>query len=70
AVPDNVTLTLYDMQGHIVRTLKAADPTERGSHRVAWDLRYRTGMLAPPGTYFCALRAGGEMTVRKLVILR
>ncbi len=60
-----IWLTVRDDQGHVVRKLDG--PTQKGFHRVAWDLRYpspqavdeqsntpineASGMMAAPGTY-------------------
>ncbi len=44
--PPSVMLTVRDATGNVVRRLTG--PTAAGMHRVAWDLRYPSGQLAPP----------------------
>jgi hypothetical protein len=66
----NVTITIHDMQGRIVRVLRNGEATSAGRHEATWDLRYRAGLLAPPGTYLCTLLWREVTVARKLVLLR
>ena len=65
-----VSLTLYDMQGRLIRTLRQGELESSGPHVVPWDLRDADGIRAPTGSYVCALRTGGMTVVRKLVVVR
>lgn len=60
----HVTVGVYDVAGHRVRTLADAD-FAAGEHGVTLD----GGALAP-GTYFAALRVGGTVASRTLLLVR
>jgi hypothetical protein len=71
-----VLLTVRDSEGHVVRRLEG--PAEKGTHRVAWDLRFPApnaighsggfgepqGFMVAPGSYTVELarRIDGEVT--------
>ena len=44
-------LTVYDLQGRLVRELAAGDPLPAGTHRINWDGRDRQGRNAASGFY-------------------
>jgi hypothetical protein len=63
-----VAITLYDVQGRLVRTL-VDGIAEVGLHQVQWDARTSSNMKAAPGIYFCRMEAGSYLGVRKLALL-
>jgi len=65
----NVELAVHDLAGRRVRTLLAG-PRAAGAHAVAWDGRDGEGRPVASGLYFCTLRGGGELAVRRLLLLR
>jgi len=70
-VPCNraVTLTLYDVEGGLVKTLlKAAKSPE--TRTVTWDGTDDNGRKVSSGVYFCRLSVGGQTLARKMVMLR
>jgi hypothetical protein len=82
----NVTITILDQKGQVVRTLPGTKLV--GINRIYWDLRYtpskevrlrtsgggspggRISILAPPGTYMMKLSAGGRELTRSLTVIK
>ena len=72
AKPAEVSLTIYDLQGRVVRTL-ALGHQRAGLYHVRsraayWDGRNAVGEKVASGVYFYTLRAGDFTATRKLVI--
>ncbi len=69
-----VTLTIYDLNGHVVRTLdvghRIAAIYEGRSKAIHWDGRNEVGEEAASGVYFYHLSAGDYSATRKMVILK
>jgi hypothetical protein len=65
----HVTLSIYDILGRYVNTVK--DETMQEGHREAvWDGRDERGRGVDSGIYFYRLTAGGQSLMRKMVLLR
>ena len=64
-----VSLTVYDIQGKLVRTL-ASGVAQPGNHVAHWDGHWTGGQAAAPGIYFARLRALGHDVDSKLVVVR
>lgn len=64
-----ITLTIYNMLGRLVKTLKTETLTA-GNHQVIWDSTDDNGNTVCSGTYFCVLKAGNQMESRKLVLIK
>ena len=69
-----VTLTIYDLNGQVVRTLDVGHQTaavyEGRSKAVYWDGRNGLGEQVASGVYFYHLSAGDYSATRKMVILK
>ena len=69
-----VTLTIYDVNGRIIRTLdvghQIAAVYESRSKAIHWDGKNRLGESVTSGIYFYALIAGDYSATRKMVILK
>ena len=69
-----VTLTIYDVNGRIIRTLdvghQIAAVYESRSKAIHWDGKNRLGESVTSGIYFYALTAGDYSATRKMVILK
>ncbi len=64
-----VLLQVYDLKGRVVRTLvDGARPA--GRHEASWDGRDDRGGQVASGTYMYRLTAAGEVTSRKLTLVR
>lgn len=64
-----VTVSVYDVAGHRVRTL--AEQTESpGPHSIDWDGSDGKGGRLPSGVYFVRLHQGGQALVTKVVLTR
>ena len=72
AVPAEVTLTIYDMNGGAVRRLEMghqpAGLYQRRSRAVYWDGRNQRGESVASGLYFYTLRAGKFTATRKMLV--
>ena len=70
----NVTLTIYDSSGQVVRTLdvghRIASIYENRSKAVYWDGRNGFGERVVSGIYFYTLTAGDFSATRRMVILK
>ena len=69
-----VTLTIYDMNGEIVRRLevgyKAAGMYQSRSRAAYWDGRNQLGEPLASGLYFYTLKAGEFTATRRMLILK
>ena len=69
-----VTLTIYDMNGHLVRRLavghQAAGIYRSRSRAVYWDGRNQLGEPLASGLYFYTLTAGDFTATRRMLILK
>ncbi len=69
-----VALTIYDLNGQIVRTIdvghQIAAVYENRSKAIYWDGRNEIGEQVASGVYFYHLSAGDYSTTRKMVILK
>ena len=70
--PAEVTLTIYDIRGRIVRTLRLGHQPagfyQTRSKAAHWDGRNYLGEQVATGIYFYTLKAGDYMATRKLLI--
>jgi hypothetical protein len=65
----DVTLAVYDVSGHLMKTL-VVGPEPAGQWMVHWDGKDGTGQKLAGGIYYCKLEAGGRTEVKKMVFLR
>ncbi len=63
ASPSLATLRIYDISGHLVRSLISA-PGKPTSHRATWDGRDFRGREVPAGVYHCVSSAGSIVLTR------
>ena len=72
AKPADVTLTIYNMRGVVVRTIdlghKAAGLYTNRSRAIHWDGRNSIGEKVATGVYFYTLKAGEFSATRKMLI--
>lgn len=69
ARPADVTLSIYDIAGRVVRTLESGTRPS-GDHEVPWDGRNEDGHRVAAGVYFAALEAGGEFRTVKMSLVK
>ena len=74
AAPAEVTLTIYDMNGGVVRRLvvghQAAGMYQSRSRAVHWDGRNQLSESVASGLYFYTLTAGDFTATRRMLILK
>lgn len=69
AEKQNVTVSVYDVSGRLVRTLLGG-VRDTGSHTVTWDGRDSAGATVGSGVYFYRLDAGKFSDTKKMVLLK
>lgn len=66
--PGEVTMTIHDVSGRVVRTL---DPVESNvSGILAWDTRDQSGRPVAAGVYFARLTGDAGRETRRIIVLR
>ena len=74
ATDAEVSLSIYDMDGSLVRRIdagyKAADAYQKKADAIYWDGRNADGEHVSSGVYFYTLTAGDYTASRKMVILK
>lgn len=65
-----VTLAIYDVSGRRVRTLVSGALTAAGIHAVNWDGTNDNGKRLASGVYFASFVAEGQVSAKKLIMLR
>ncbi|MBN2564734.1 MAG: T9SS type A sorting domain-containing protein [Candidatus Eisenbacteria bacterium] len=68
-VPGNVTLSVYNVQGRLIRTL-ASGFAGAGSHESFWDGTDEFGTEVAGGVYLYRLTLGEDEQTRKMILLR
>jgi len=67
--PADVTLTVYNIQGRLIRTL-VSEPQYAGDHLITWDGRDEFGAAVAAGVYMYRLAAGDQEETRKMIFVR
>lgn len=62
-------LRVYDVTGRLVSTL-VDEPKDAGLHEVRWDGRDSGGIPVANGVYLVRLRAGTDVAMKKIVLLK
>ena len=66
----SVSLAVYDAAGRHLRTMLSGGHLSSGRHTLRWDGRDDSGRSASSGIYFFRAESGGEVVVRKGVLVR
>jgi hypothetical protein len=69
-VASAVAITVHEVAGRLVRTLAANEQTVAGPHRISWDGRDDTGLLAAGGVYFVRVKTTEREEAEHVVLLR
>ena len=67
---ENVTLSIYDVNGRLVRNLIVNEPYAPGVYRVDWDGLNEKGEKVASGVYFYRIQAGRFRESRKMTFNR
>lgn len=70
ATPENVTLRVYDLLGHEVRTLVAGEGRAAGHNTVQWDGRDASGNVVSSGLYYYQLVTPDFTKTAKMQVVR
>ncbi len=65
----NVELTVYNLQGQVVRNLMNQSLAS-GEHKVVWDGRDAAGKVVPTGTYIYKLKANGYEETKQMELIK
>ena len=65
----HVTIRVYDMLGHVVKTLVQGE-VEAGAHSVEWDGRNQRGERVSSGIYFYRIEAGSFTKTMKMILAK
>lgn len=69
SAPMHAEVRVFDLSGRLVRDLCSED-YPAGDHELIWDGTDSAGVSVGSGVYFYALRAGDDVSVRKMVMLK
>jgi hypothetical protein len=67
--PQQIVLTVYDVQGHLVNTL-ANGLAASGIHHLTWDGHNDQGIPVASGQYFIILKSAADRLMRSCLLLR
>jgi len=67
--PQHVKLDIYNIKGQRIRTLVNREYPS-GEHSVAWNGKDDNGQVVGSGIYFCRMITGGDVMVRKMVMIK
>jgi hypothetical protein len=63
-------VALFDLAGRRVRSLASGELSTPGEHTIHWDGRDASGAPVHSGVYFVKVRAGRDVGVKRLIVLR
>jgi flagellar hook assembly protein FlgD len=70
AQPENVTMRVFDLLGHEVRTIISDEGRAAGQNTVAWDGRDASGNIVPSGLYYYQLVTADFTQTAKMQVTR
>jgi hypothetical protein len=68
--PAIISLRIYDVAGHLVRSLMSEELSAAGLHEIRWEGKDGRGRDVATGVYFCRLAASGSSQTTKMVLIR
>jgi len=69
SAPRHTSLSIYDTQGRLVRTL-IEQPLAAGKHSIVWNGTNDSGARVASGLYLYRITAAGESSTKKILLLR
>jgi hypothetical protein len=66
---DTMELSIFDITGKKVQTLKEGF-VKPGYHHQDWNGLDQSGKAVATGSYFCQLKSGGEIQMRRMILIR
>jgi len=65
----HVTIKVYDVRGCLIRTLVSRSDVE-GTYITSWNAQNENGTAVVSGLYFVRMISSGQVTVRKVLVLK
>ena len=66
---DRICLTIFNIQGKIVRRLISNSPYQPGNYSVRWDAADDKGITVSSGVYLCQLKSANYIENKKIILL-
>jgi hypothetical protein len=66
----STNLRIYDVSGHLVRTLMNGIVQPGGHHEVVWNGQSDSGRIVAAGVYFCKLDAGEFSEIQRMTLIK
>ena len=66
----DLRLDIYNLSGQRIRSLVAPGTVRPGRYEIAWDGRDESGRHVGSGPYLLSMRAGDQLSTRKILLLR
>jgi len=70
ATTSEVDLRVYDIAGHMIRSLINAEVRQPGRHDVPWNGQDNAGRTLAAGLYFYRLQAGDFVETRRMTLIK
>lgn len=67
---EQVSITIFDLGGRLVRTLMSGESVSAGRHEMRWVGEDDRGSAVASGVYLCRMRVGSDENVRRLTLTR
>ena len=67
---ETVSMTVYNLNGQIIKTLVPAVRQEAGEHQVVWNATDNSGNAVSSGVYLCRLNAGTNVQSIKMLLTK
>jgi len=64
-----VKINIYNTRGQVVKTFDLGTQ-KKGYHRITWDGRDKDGNLCGNGIYYVVMKAGNQISQRKVVLMK
>jgi flagellar hook assembly protein FlgD len=67
--PEEVTITVYNQLGKVVRRLVNQRQSE-GFHQIFWDAKNEAGKPVSGGIYFYTTKAGNQLATKSMMVIK
>ena len=67
---ESVTIKIYDIAGHLVKTIADNESKKAGFNKDEWDGKDNSGSIVPPGLYFMYIKSKSLNMTKKIGVRR